>query len=284
MIEVVRDPAAMRARVEAARRAGQRVVLVPTMGYLHEGHVSLLAAGRAMGELLVLSIFVNPMQFGAGEDLSRYPRDEAGDLARAEGAGCDVAFCPEAAAIYPPGFQTQVEVTGLSQGLCGAYRPGHFTGVATVVLKLLQIVQPQVMLLGEKDYQQLQVLRRMALDLNLPVQVVGCPLVREADGLAMSSRNAYLGAAERARALCLSRALFAARDLYRAGERRAGALLAAARAVLAGEPGVQVQYLELRDADTLAEVGEVQILEGPAVLAVAAHVGRTRLIDNVILA
>ena len=278
---VVRDPKLMRARARAARAAGQRVVFVPTMGYLHEGHVSLLRQGRALGELLVLSIFVNPTQFGPTEDLSRYPRDEAGDLEKAAGAGCDVAFCPDAKDMYPAGAQTRVEVGGVSEGLCGDFRPGHFSGVATVVLKLCNLVLPHVLLLGEKDYQQLLVVRRMARDLDLDVEVRGCPLIREPDGLAMSSRNAYLSREQRGQALALSRALRAAEALHLAGERRAAALLQAARAVLDGEPAVRLQYLSLRDGDTLAEVDGV--LAGPAVLAVAAYVGQTRLIDNVIL-
>lgn len=280
--EVLRDPALMKARAKAARAAGQRIVFVPTMGYLHDGHVSLLRQGRALGELLVLSIFVNPLQFGPTEDLSRYPRDEAGDLAKARSAGCDLAFCPEPAAMYPAGFQTRVEVTGLSQGLCGDLRPGHFTGVATVVLKLCQIVQPDVLLLGEKDYQQLQVVRRMLRDLDSDIEVRGCPLIREPDGLAMSSRNSYLSADERRQALVLSRALRAAQTAHAAGERDAGALRAAAQVVLAAEPAARLQYLSLRDAEDLAPLeGRV---ERPAVLAVAALVGRTRLIDNVLLA
>ena len=169
-----------------------------------KGHVSLLRAGRERGDRLVLSIFVNPMQFGQSEDLSRYPRDLEGDLQKAASAGCDIAFCPTPETIYPPGFQTRVEVSEVQQGLCGDHRPGHFVGVATVVLKLLNLVQPHVVLLGEKDYQQLQVIRRMVRDLALPVEVLGCPLIRDHDGLALSSRNAYLSPAERQQALVLS--------------------------------------------------------------------------------
>jgi len=282
-VKIVAEPAAMRAVVTAARRAGQRIAFVPTMGYLHDGHVSLLREGRRRGELLVLSIFVNPMQFGPKEDLSRYPRDIAGDLEKANSAGCDVAFIPEPGSIYPPGFQTRVEVTELEQGLCGARRPGHFAGVATVVLKLLNIVQPQVMLLGEKDYQQLMVLRRLVKDLDLDVEVVGCPLIRDSDGVALSSRNAYLSAQERKEARALSRALFASRDTYAAGERSREALLAAAAAVLASEPGVRLDYLELRAADTLAEMPATLADDRPAVLLVAGYVGATRLLDNIIL-
>ncbi len=269
----------MQARARAARAGGQRISLVPTMGYLHQGHQSLLSRGRLLGELLVLSIFVNPLQFGAGEDLSRYPRDEDGDLSRAAAAGCDVAFCPDPAAMYPAGFQTQVAVPGLSRGLCGDHRPGHFDGVATVVLKLCHLVQPHVLLLGEKDYQQLQVVRRMVADLGLDVQVVGCPILREPDGLAMSSRNVYLSPREREQARVLSRALLAAEASYRGGARQAAEVVAAAAAVLAGEPEVHVQYLSLRDAEGLEET--TGTLHRPVVLAVAARVGKTRLIDNI---
>lgn len=271
----------MQKRALAARRAGQRIVFVPTMGYLHEGHVSLLRRGRALGELLVLSIFVNPMQFGANEDLSRYPRDLEGDLQKAATGGCDLAFVPEPAALYPAGFQTQVEVTEAAQGLCGAQRPGHFVGVATVVLKLCNLVQPDFLLLGEKDYQQLQVVRRMVRDLNLPVEVVGCPLVRDSDGVALSSRNSYLSQAERQQAQVLSQALFAAREVFERGERQSGVLLAVAQGILAREPALRLQYLELRDADTLQ--GIPAVIERSAVLLVAGSIGTTRLLDNVIL-
>ena len=280
-IEIIRDPRQMQARALAARRSGQRIAFVPTMGYLHEGHVSLLTQGRALGELLVLSIFVNPMQFGPNEDLSRYPRDLDGDLGKAASAGCDIAFVPEPATLYPPGFQTQVAVTQVEQGLCGGQRPGHFIGVATVVLKLCNLVQPDSMLLGEKDYQQLQVLRRLARDLDLPVRVVGCPLVRDTDGVALSSRNAYLKPAERQQARALSQALFAARDAFHGGERQSAKLLERAHAILSAEPALHLQYLELRDADTLAEVPPE--LTRRAVMLVAGTIGTTRLLDNVIL-
>lgn len=280
-IEILRDPQKMQARALASRRRGQRIVFVPTMGYLHEGHVSLLRQGRALGELLVLSIFVNPMQFGPSEDLSRYPRDLDGDLRQAAAAGCDLAFVPEASALYPAGFQTQVQVTQVEQGLCGAQRPGHFVGVATVVLKLCNLVQPDFLLLGEKDYQQLQVLRRLARDLNLPVEVRGCPLVRDVDGVALSSRNAYLSPGERLQARVLSRALFAARDAYQGGERRSAVLLEAARTVLDGEKALRLHYLELRDADSLAAADDT--LTRSAVILVAGSIGTTRLLDNVIL-
>lgn len=275
----------MRARALAWKRDGRRVAFVPTMGYLHEGHLSLLREARRRGDVVVLSIFVNPTQFGPKEDLSRYPRDLEGDLAKAASAGCDLAFIPSAEAMYPPGFQTWVEPGPLATGLCGDRRPGHFRGVVTVVAKLFSLVLPDLALFGEKDYQQLRVIARMTRDLDLGVEVVGCPLVREPDGLAMSSRNAYLSPADRARALALSRALFAARDAFAAGERDAAALVARARAVVDAEPAVRLDYLELRDAEELTPVAGA--IARPALLAIAAFVGPadrpTRLIDNVVL-
>lgn len=280
-LEYITEPAAMQARAMQARAAGQRIAFVPTMGYLHEGHVALLREGRRRGELLVLSIFVNPMQFGPSEDLSRYPRDLEKDLENARGAGCDVAFCPHAPSIYPPGFETRVEVTRTAQGLCGAHRPGHFAGVATVVLKLINLVQPHVLILGEKDYQQLAVIRSMVRDLHLPVEVLGYPLVRDADGVALSSRNTYLDPAERGEARVLSRALFAAQNAYEKGERRRETLLAAAHAILTTAPNLRLDYLELRDASTLEETPP--LIAGRAVMLVAGFIGKTRLIDNVLL-
>jgi len=281
-VEIVKTPAAMRALSDGWRAADKRIAFVPTMGYLHEGHVSLLDEGRRRGEVLVLSIFVNPTQFGPKEDLSRYPRDLDGDLSKAARAGVDVAYVPDAASMYPAGYQTFVEVEELQKPLCGASRPGHFRGVATVVLKLFHAVQPHVALFGRKDYQQLQVLTRMARDLDLGVEVVGLPIVREADGLAMSSRNAYLSDDERLRALALSRALLSARVSFEQGERDAGRLVDCARQTLHLTPGVRLDYLELRDAESLAELhGRVA---RPAVMAIAAFVGTTRLIDNQLLA
>jgi pantoate--beta-alanine ligase len=277
-VEQIKSPADMRERAEGWRRAAKRIVFVPTMGYLHEGHVSLLEEGRRRGDVLVVSIFVNPTQFAPKEDLSRYPRDLDGDLAKAARAGVDVAYVPDAAAMYPPGYQTFVEVEQLQHGLCGASRPGHFRGVATVVLKLFHAVQPHVAIFGRKDYQQLQILRRMALDLDLGIEIVGMPIVREADGLAMSSRNAYLSPEERLSALALSRALTAASRAFEQGERDAGRIVECAGEALRSAAGVRLDYLELRDAESLA------VLHGPvkrpAILAVAAFVGTTRLIDN----
>lgn len=272
---VIRTSAEMTAWSRAARARGERIAFVPTMGALHAGHVALLAEGRRRGDRLALSIFVNPTQFGPNEDLARYPRDLPGDLAKAVGAGTDVAFVPEAPDIYPPGFQTTIEVKELSRGLDGVFRPGHFAGVATVVAKLFNIVQPDLAIFGEKDFQQLAIVRRLVADLAMGIEIVGLPTVREPDGLAMSSRNAYLAPAERARALSLSRALFAARDRAAAGERDGKALVEGARAMLDLD---RLDYLELVDAATLAPVARV---EGPSALLVAAFIGRTRLIDNV---
>jgi pantoate--beta-alanine ligase len=275
-VPVIADPAAMSDWSEAARGRGERISLVPTMGALHRGHLALLAEARRRAQKLVLSIFVNPMQFGPQEDLAKYPRDLPGDLAKAASVGCDVAFVPEAASMYGPGFQTAIEVREVSQGLCGARRPGHFVGVATVVCKLFNVVRPHLALFGEKDFQQLAVIRRMVADLNLPVEVVGLPTVREPDGLALSSRNAYLAASDRQRAGALLAGLSAAKALVEKGERRASALLDAATAEIAGRVD-RIDYLEIRAADDLAPLDTI---DRPAVILVAAFLGGTRLIDN----
>lgn len=270
------------AEVQAWRRSlapGERVAFVPTMGYLHEGHLTLLRAGKLRAEKLVLSIFVNPTQFGPNEDFDRYPRDEAGDLAKAASCGVDLAFCPlERRELYPRGTQTWVEVEALDRHLCGASRPGHFRGVCTVVAKLWGIVRPDVSLFGEKDFQQLAILRRMHADLFMPGEVVGVPIVREPDGLAMSSRNANLSPEARAQALAISRWLAAVRARFAAGERSAAGLLGDVAGALA--PG-RVDYASLVDAEDLQPVERV---ERPALCAVAAFFGGVRLIDNTVLA
>jgi pantoate--beta-alanine ligase len=278
--EILTRPAAMRARAEDLRRDGMRIAVVPTMGYLHDGHLALLRAARARADVVILTIFVNPTQFGPTEDLARYPRDLEGDLAKARPCGVDLAFCPDAAAMYPPGAQTFVEVRELARPLCGARRPGHFAGVATIVTKLFNLTQPHLAIFGEKDYQQLAVIRRMTRDLDLGVEILGMPIVREADGLAMSSRNVYLAPEDRKAALTLSRGLHAAETAFKAGERRAPALVATARALLDAEPRARVDYVELRDANELTDVDAVT---RPAVLAMAAFFGQTRLIDNRVL-
>jgi len=275
--EIIRDPKAMRARVEDLRRDGRKIAVVPTMGALHEGHLTLLRAARARADIVILTIFVNPTQFGPSEDLSRYPRDEAGDLAKARTCEIDLAFCPEASAMYPAGAQTFIEVRELQKPLCGASRPGHFAGVATIVTKLFNITKPHLAVFGEKDYQQLAIIRRMVRDLDLGVEIVGVPIVREADGLALSSRNMYLSAEQRASALALSKSLAAAEAAFKGGERNAEKLVATAKAQLDANAGVRIDYLELRDAD---ELTTIETVTGRAVMAVAAFVGTTRLIDN----
>ena len=275
-VPVIADPAAMSAWSQAARAQGERIALVPSMGALHAGHLSLLAEGRRRAERLVLSIFVNPMQFGPQEDLAKYPRDLPGDLAKAASVGCDMAFVPEAASMYGPGFQTAIDVREVSQGLCGARRPGHFLGVATVVCKLFNIARPHLALFGEKDFQQLAVIRRMVTDLNLPVEVVGLPTVREPDGLALSSRNAYLSAADRQRAASLYAGLSAAKALAEKRERRASVLLEVATTEIASQVD-RIDYLEIRAADDLKPLDTI---DRPSVMLVAAFLGGTRLIDN----
>jgi pantoate--beta-alanine ligase len=269
-VPVIADPAAMSAWSEAARGRGERIALVPTMGALHRGHLSLLAEARRRAQKLVLSIF------GPQEDLAKYPRDLPGDLAQAASVGCDLAFVPEAASMYGPGFQTAIDVREVSQGLCGARRPGHFVGVATVVCKFFNIVRPHVALFGEKDFQQLVVIRRMVTDLNLPVEVVGLPTVREPDGLALSSRNAYLSPSDRQRAAALFAGLSAAKALVDKGELHVSVLLAAAKSEIAARVD-RIDYLEVRAAEDLQPLDRI---DRPAVMLVAAFVGGTRLIDN----
>jgi len=272
--------AGLRDRCDDARARGDRVGFVPTMGFFHEGHRSLMRAARAADALVVVSLFVNPAQFGANEDLSRYPRDPEGDAAVAAAEGVDVLFTPSVDEVYGPGARTTVHVSGLTEGLCGASRPGHFDGVTTVVAKLFSLVGPCRAYFGRKDAQQLAVIRRMATDLNLPVEVVGCPLVREADGLAMSSRNAYLSPEERSHALVLSRALGTAGDAAAGGVRDAAQLRALVVEAVADVPTVRLEYAEVVDAATLLPL---DVVVRDALVAVAASVGSTRLIDNVAL-
>ncbi|HSJ25178.1 MAG TPA: pantoate--beta-alanine ligase [Longimicrobiales bacterium] len=263
------------------RADGRTIGFVPTMGYLHEGHLALCDAANAAADVVVMSIFVNPLQFGEGEDLDRYPRDLERDASLAAGRDVDILFTPDAGEIYPHGpVAVRVRAPGLEDRLCGAFRPGHFEGVLTVVAKLFNIVRPDVAVFGQKDLQQAALIRRMAQDLNFPVAIEIAPVVREPDGLALSSRNVYLSPAERASALALSRALAAAQAAFAAGQVEAGAVVAAARATLDAVPGVEVQYVELVDTQTLDTPAQARV--GDAV-AVAAFVGATRLIDNHVL-
>ena len=256
------------------------VGFVPTMGYLHEGHLSLVRRSKVECASTVASIFVNPTQFGPNEDLSKYPRDLERDLRLLEALGVDLVWTPTPQVMYPPGYQTWVTVEELTQSLEGALRPGHFRGVTTVVAKLFNAVQPQKAYFGQKDAQQAAVIRRMAKDLDFPVEIVVCPIVRESDGLAMSSRNTYLSAGERQAATVLYRALSAAKTAFEAGERDAEALRRSVREMVASKPLVTLQYVSCADYETLQELARV---EGKALLSMAVYVGKTRLIDNFVI-
>ena len=276
-MDTVTSVAEMQQRVMSARAAGQQIAFVPTMGFLHQGHLSLLQAGRQQGDLLVLSIFVNPTQFGQGEDFEDYPRDLRRDSELAATAGVEVIFAPTAAEMYPQGYATYVDVEGITETLCGASRPGHFRGVTTVVSKLFNIVQPHVALFGDKDFQQLAVIRRMTIDLNLPVEIVGMPIFREADGLAMSSRNVYLSVAQRQQALILSQALATARQLVSSGQLDAATIIDKLQAMIAAQPEARIDYIKICHQLSL----EDQALVDPdSVLLLAVYFGKTRLIDN----
>jgi len=270
----------LRTCLAAHRAAGNRIGLVPTMGYLHAGHLSLVQAARHECDVVVMSIFVNPKQFGPQEDFTTYPRDMAGDLRQARAAGVDAVFTPTVAEMYPPGFLTEVSVHELTSPLCGASRPGHFNGVTTVVAKLFNIVGPDRAYFGQKDYQQVLVIRKMATDLCMPLAVVTCPTVREPDGLAMSSRNAYLNPAERQAALVLWRALLLAEERLAQGERQGTRLAATLCDFIAQEPLARIDYVAVADPDTLRQVEEIS---DTVLVALAVYIGKTRLIDNAVL-
>ncbi len=263
------------------RAGGESVALVPTMGYLHEGHLSLIQKARRNADRVIVSIFVNPTQFGPHEDFDRYPRDTERDARLCEEAGADALFLPETSEMYPQGYATYVNVEGpLTETLCGASRPGHFRGVATVVTKLFTICEPDVAVFGQKDAQQVAVIRRFTADLNLPVRILVAPIVREKDGLAMSSRNVYLSDEERRQALSLSASLRLAQDLFAGGERKSEFLLGAVTRTISTEPLASLEYARLVDMSSLEPITTI---EKPALLALAVHFGGTRLIDNTIL-
>jgi pantoate--beta-alanine ligase len=270
----------VRAACGDARANGKRLGLVPTMGALHEGHLSLVRAAKAQSDAVTVSIFVNPTQFGPTEDLSKYPRQFERDRQLLEKEGVEILFAPPVEEIYPHGEVTWVLVEGLSEKLDGRSRPGHFRGVTTIVAKLFHVVEPEAAFFGQKDAAQLAVIRRMVKDLNFPVEIVACPIVREPDGLAMSSRNAYLSREERGRALVLQRALQETRKQFSAGERSAAKLVSAGKEVFAREPQVALDYFEIVDPDTLDPVEQIS---QDTLVAVAVYVGATRLIDNVVL-
>jgi pantoate--beta-alanine ligase len=279
-MRVYTSPSAMQAMVAGLRSDGVRVGLVPTMGALHEGHLSLVRAARQRADIVITTIFVNPTQFGPHEDLSRYPRTLEDDLKLLSAEGCNFVFLPTAADMYPAGFSTYVDPPAVAQPLEGKCRPGHFRGVATIVLKLFNIIPADFACFGKKDFQQLLVIRHMVQDLALPIEIVACPIVRESDGLAMSSRNRYLSPAERTQALALSRALDRAAQLVATGERDAAAIVSQMQQVLAAAGITQIDYVIVADPETLIEK---QVLDGPSVALIAAFVGRTRLIDNRVL-
>ena len=280
-MEICKTIEATRGLSRARRRQGKRVGLVPTMGALHEGHLSLVRAAKAQCDAVAVSIFVNPTQFGPNEDLAKYPRSFESDCVLLEKEGVDLVFAPPVEEMYPAGAVTYVTVQGLSEKLCGKSRPGHFRGVTTVVAKLFHITEPDVALFGQKDAAQLAIIRRMVRDLNFPVEIVACPIVRESDGLAMSSRNAYLDAAQRRSALALYRSLTQAQSMFKEGERDPAKLIHAGKETVAEDPGVRLDYFEIVDPETLDSLRE---MSKPALVAVAAFVGTTRLIDNLILA
>jgi pantoate--beta-alanine ligase len=261
------------------RSSGKTIVLVPTMGYFHEGHLSLMREGRRRGDVLVVSLFVNPTQFGEGEDYQIYPRDFSRDKALVEGIGVDILFVPTVEQMYPEGYQTFVETERVTKPMEGQFRPNHFRGVTTVVAKLFNIVKPHIAIFGEKDFQQLGVIRRMVEDLNMGVEIIGMPIVRERDGLAMSSRNQYLTSDQREAALSLNRSLQEASQLFRSGERNSGRIIDAVERVIGPERDVTIEYVEIRDAKTLEEI---EMIEGQAVIALAIKVGKVRLIDNLV--
>ena len=270
----------VRAACGDARQNRRRFGLVPTMGALHEGHLSLVRAAKAQCDAVAVSIFVNPTQFGPTEDLAKYPRQFDRDCQLLEKEGVEILFAPAVEEIYPQGAVTWVVVNGLSEKLDGRSRPGHFRGVTTVVAKLFHIIEPNAAFFGQKDAAQLAIIRRMVRDLNFPVEIIACPIVREPDGLAMSSRNAYLNREERVRALVLQRALLAVRRQFDAGERCAGKLISAGQEVVAREPNVRLDYFEVVDPDTLDPVEQIA---QKTLVAVAAYVGSTRLLDNIVL-
>ncbi|MGZ3593710.1 MAG: pantoate--beta-alanine ligase [Syntrophales bacterium] len=262
---------------ESARNSGQKISFVPTMGYFHDGHLSLMREGRQRADCLAISIYVNPTQFGPSEDFEKYPRDFDRDKGLAGDVGVDVIFYPENKEMYPEHYQTYVNVENVTENLCGMSRPRHFRGVTTVCAKLFNIVKPHYAIFGEKDFQQLAAIKRMVLDLNMDLDIIGMPIVRESDGLAMSSRNVYLKADERKAALSLSRSLNIAKDMYDRGERDVAAILAEVRKYIERHPHANIDYTKICDTTTLKDVKRI---EGESVLALAVKISKTRLIDN----
>ena len=279
-MKIINSVSEMQQWVASSQVAGKTITFVPTMGFLHQGHLSLLEEGRKQGDLLVLSVFVNPTQFGQGEDFEDYPRDLQQDSELAQQAGVDIIFAPTAAEMYPQGYATYVDVEGITETLCGASRPGHFRGVCTVVSKLFNIVQPQLAIFGNKDFQQLTVIRRMTLDMNLSVKILGLPIFREPDGLAMSSRNVYLSADQRRQALVLSQSLTKAKRLIDSGETNSASILSQLQDRISKQPDARIDYLQICHQLTLEK--QIQV-DADSVLLLAVYIGKTRLIDNSLL-
>lgn len=280
MMQVVFHIEEMQNISDHLRKEGKRIGFVPTMGYLHEAHLSLVRKAKALCDRVVVSIFVNPTQFGPGEDFERYPRDEERDKAKLDREGIDFLFIPGTAEMYPSEYQTYVDVTEVSKGLCGDLRPGHFRGVATIVVKLFNIVRPHVAVFGEKDYQQLLVIQGMVKDLNFDIEIIPGVLMREEDGIAMSSRNTYLSPSDREKARIINRSLKKGKKLYDSGERQVSVLLKAVEEMIRSVDGIVLQYVEIRDAETLEKMDRVN---RSAVIAVAVMIGSVRLIDNIIV-
>jgi len=279
-MEIIEKIAVMQETSEKWRRDGALIVLVPTMGFLHEGHVELLRVGRQKGDRLIMSLFVNPAQFGPQEDYQTYPSDTEGDLEKARSVGVDAVFMPTAQEMYPDRSQTTVNVEEITQYLCGESRPGHFAGVTTVVAKLFNITKPHLAIFGEKDYQQLAVIKQMVRDLDMDIDILGVPTVREQDGLAMSSRNSYLNAEERVSALSLKKGLDLASALVATGEKDPGKIKNSVRELILNHPFTEIDYITICDPEKLTDIERV---DGPSLLALAVRVGKTRLIDNIIL-
>ncbi|MCX8023044.1 MAG: pantoate--beta-alanine ligase [Syntrophorhabdaceae bacterium] len=279
-MEIVEKIKEMQEISEKIRKTGKRIGFVPTMGYLHEGHLALVRKAREITDIVIVSIFVNPIQFGPTEDLDRYPRDFERDSTLLEKERTDIIFFPDGKEMYPKGYSTYIQVRGLEDHLCGLTRKGHFTGVATVVGKLFNIVKPHVAVFGQKDYQQLKIIERMVKDLNMDVEIISYPTVREPDGLAMSSRNTYLSPEERQRALSIYRAIKRVEKLFKEGERDALFLKREAEKILTSEKGLEIEYISISDTENLEELSRI---EKEAVLAIACRIGKTRLIDNTIL-
>ncbi len=279
-MEVIKTVEKMQKRSEALRLGGHTIALVPTMGFFHEGHLELIRAGKKLADKLIVSIFVNPTQFGPTENFSEYPRDTEGDLARAREVGVDIIFSPSVKDMYPEGFQTNVQVEKVTQHLCGVSRPGHFNGVTTVVAKLFNITVPHSAVFGRKDYQQLMVVTRMVADLNMPIKIFDVPTVRELDGLAMSSRNSYLNPEERKSALCLKKSLDMANKIFQGGEKEASVIKNAVVSLIQDHPFTDIDYVSLCDPFTLEDI---ETLGEKNILALAVRIGKTRLIDNCLL-